>query len=54
MTIYMFISNLGASFLLKFLPEIGVGLLDFFFHLFFISWRLINSHHFSGFCHALT
>ena len=36
MTIYTFISNLGASFLLKFLPAIGVGLLDFFFHLFLL------------------
>ena len=28
--------------------------LSFFFSFMFISWRLITSQHFSGFCHTLT
>ena len=28
--------------------------LSFFFPFIFISWRLITSQHFSGFCHTLT
>ena len=27
---------------------------SFFFFIYFISWRLITSQHFSGFCHTLT
>ena len=32
----------------------GKPLQQFFFSVIFISWRLITSQHFSGFCHTLT
>ena len=36
-------------------PTMGHELSSFFFFSFiFISWRLITSQHFSGFCHTLT
>ena len=32
----------------------GLSFFFFFFFFFYISWRLITSQHFSGFCHTLT
>ena len=37
-----------------FIPPDLVNIFFFFFSFIFISWRLITSQHFSGFCHTLT